>query len=137
VQRGYQAGLTAGLVAAIPSGLPSTLWALVTGRDPLEATAAAGSLLLPTERRRTRLAVAALPVHLSLSLGWAVVLAQVLPRGRETAVGAVAGLGIAALDLGVIGRWYPRVRALPLLPQLADHIAFGATVGYVLERRRR
>lgn len=95
-------------------------------------------MVLPSERRRAPLVAAALPVHLSLSLGWALVLARVLPRGRETAAaGAVAGLGIAALDLGLIGRWFPRIRALPLLPQVADHLAFGATVGYVLERRRR
>ena len=50
--------------------------------------------------------------------------------------GTLAALGIAALDLGV-GRRIPRVRALPLLPQIADHVAYGATVGYVLTRRRR
>ena len=135
--RGYEDGLTAGFVAAILSGLPSTFWSLAARRDPLEATIAAGSLLLPSERRRALLVAAAVPVHLSLSLGWALVLARVLPRGRETTAGAVAGLGIAALDLGVIGRRFPRIRALPLLPQVADHLAFGATVGYVLDRRRR
>jgi hypothetical protein len=136
VQRGYEDGLTAGLVGAILSGLPSTLWSLAARRDPLEATLAAGSILLPAERRRMPLVAAALPVHLSLSFAWALVLARLLPRGRETAAGAAAGLGIAALDLGLIGRRFPRIRALSLLPQVADHIAFGATVGYVLERRR-
>jgi hypothetical protein len=137
VQRGYEDGLTAGFVAAILSGLPSTFWSLAARRDPLEATLAAGSVLLTSERRRAPLVAAAVPVHLSLSLGWALLLARVLPRGRETAAGAVAGLGIAVLDLGVIGRRLPRIRALPLLPQVADHLAYGATVGYVLERRRR
>jgi hypothetical protein len=136
VQRGYEDGLTAGFVAAILSGLPSTLWSLATRRDPLEATLAAGSILLPDERSRVRLVAAAVPVHLSLSLAWALVLARLLPRGREAEAGAVAGICIAALDLGLIGRPLPRIRALPLLPQVADHIAFGATVGYVLERRR-
>jgi hypothetical protein len=137
VQRGYEDGLTAGFVAAILSGLPSTLWSLAARRDPLEATLAAGSILLPWERRRSRLVAAAVPVHVTLSLGWALVLARVLPRGRETAAGAVAGLGIAALDLGLIGRRSRRIRALPWLPQVADHLAFGAAVGYVLGRRRR
>jgi hypothetical protein len=50
--------------------------------------------------------------------------------------GALAGLGIAALDLGLIGRRFPRVRALPQLPQVADHVAYGATVGAVLALRR-
>jgi hypothetical protein len=136
VERGYEDALIAGSVAAVLSGLPSTLWSLLAGRDPFEATLAAGSILLPKERRRASLAAAAVPVHLAFSLGWALVLTRLLPRGREVQVGALAGLGIAALDLGVMGRRFPRIRALPLLPQLADHLAYGATVGYVLARRR-
>jgi hypothetical protein len=130
-------GLAAGAVAAVASGAPSTLWALAAGRDPLEATVAAGSLLLPGETRRGRLVPAAIPVHLTLSLSWAVLLALVLPPRRRVGAGAAAGLAIAALDLGVVGRRFPRVRALPTLPQLADHVAYGATVGAVLEQRRR
>ena len=117
------------------SGLPSTLHALATRADPFEATVAAGSLVLPEEDDHLRLTLAAVPVHLALSLGWAFVLSRALPRGGALR-GAVAGLAIAALDLGVIGRHYPRIRRLPLLPQLADHVAFGATVGAVLARRR-
>jgi hypothetical protein len=125
------------MAAAVSGGAPSTLWSLATGRDPLEATLAAGSVLLPHETRRARLVAAAVPVHLALSLGWAAALARVLPERREVVRGVLAGVAIAALDLGVLGRLFPRVRALPLLPQLADHIAYGATVGYVLGRRRR
>jgi len=123
-------------VAAIVSGLPSTVHALAAGRDPLEATLAAGSILLPNATRRLHLFLAAAPVHLSISLGWGLVLARVLPRRPSVASGAVAGLAIAALDLGVIGRRFPRIRALPLVPQLADHIVFGATVAAVLARRQ-
>jgi hypothetical protein len=126
----------AGFAAAVVGGTPSTLWALVAGDDPLEATLAAGSILLPQETRRRRLLAAAVPVHLALSLAWAAVLTRALPRGREVSAGAAAGLGIAALDLGVVGQRFPRLRALPLLPQLADHLAYGATVGLVLARRR-
>lgn len=129
--------LAAGAVAAVVSGAPSTLWALSTGGDPLAATLAAGSVLLPRETRRGRLAAAAVPLHLALSFGWAVVLERTLPRRHEVAAGAAAGVAIAALDLGVAGRLFPRIRALPLLPQLADHVAYGLTVGYVLARRRR
>ena len=128
--------LTAGLTAAVVSALPSTLSAIAAGTDPLEATLAAGSILLPGEARRHRLVAAAVPVHLTLSLGWASVLARALPRRRTTAFGALAGLAIAALDLGVAGRRFPRIQALPLLPQVADHVVFGATVGWVLARRR-
>ena len=122
----------AGAVAAVLSGAPSTLHAVATGRDPLEATLAAGSILLPGETRRAHLLAAAVPVHLALSLGWAVVLDR---AGVRTArAGAVAGLVIAALDLGVAARRFPRIQALPLLPQLADHAAFGAIAGRLLGR---
>jgi hypothetical protein len=119
------------------SGIPSTLWAFARGRDPLEATLAAGSVVLPRETRRRRLLAAAVPVHVALSLGWACVLARVLPRGGEPRAGVAAGLGIALLDLGLASRLFPRIAALPLPPQLADHLAYGASVGFVLERRRR
>jgi hypothetical protein len=47
------------------------------------------------------------------------------------------GLAIAALDLGLIARRFPRVRALPQGRQWADHVAFGLAVGAVLRARRR
>ena len=122
--------LRAAAAAAALSGTPSTAHALLTGRDPLEATLAAGTVLFRGETRRWRLVAAAVPVHLALSLGWTVVLDRAGVRGARA--GALAGLGIAALDLGVVGRRYPRVRALPLLPQLADHVAFGAIAGLLL-----
>lgn len=128
--------LAAGSVAAVASGAPSTAHALLTGRGPLEATLAAGTLVLPRERRTARLLVAAAPLHIALSLGWALVLAVTLPRRRTTELASLVGLGIAALDLGVIGRRFARIRALPQIPQVADHLAYGATVGAVLSIRR-
>src|SRR6266508_3732609 len=104
---------------------------------PLDAARAAGAVVLREEPQRPRLLGAAVPVHVTVSLWWALVLARILPRGREVALGALAGLGIAAFDLGVVGRRFPRFRALALVPQLADHALYGATVGYVLARRRR
>ena len=136
-RRELENALVAGLFAAAVSGAPSTLYSLAARRDPLEATVAAGSILLPRERRRWLLVVAAAPVHLAVSLWWALVLARVLPRRSRIAAGAAAGVAIAALDLCVIGRAFPRVRALPLLPQVADHVAYGAAVGYALDRRGR
>lgn len=124
--------LRAAAAGAVVSGIPSTAHALLTGRDPLEATLAAGSVLLPRETSRTRLVAAAVPLHLALSLGWTVVLDRAGVRGAPA--GAAAGLAVAALDLGVVGRRFPRIRALPLLPQLADHAAFGAVVGALLRR---
>jgi len=73
--------VTAGLVAAVVSGAPSTAHAFWTRRDPLEATLAAGSLLMPRSARRGALILAAVPVHLALSVGWAQVLARTLPHG--------------------------------------------------------
>lgn len=130
-------GLAAGAVAALLSGAPSTLHALATRTSPLEATLAAGTLLAPRSSRPALLLLAAVPVHLALSFGWALLLAAVLPRRRTIAWATVAGLGIAALDLGVVGRRFPRIRALALAPQVLDHVAYGATVGVVLSRRRR
>jgi hypothetical protein len=129
-------GLAAGLVAAVVGGLPSTLWAVAAGQDPLESTLAAGSILLPGEERRGRLLAAAVPVHLAVSVGWAFVLARVLPARRTVVAGALAGIGIAVVDLAIVGRRSTRIRRLPLAPQLADHVVYGATVGYVLARRR-
>jgi hypothetical protein len=124
-------------VAAAVSGIPSTALTALAGGDPLEAAAAAGSLLLPREEGRGRLLVAAVPVHLAFSLGWGVALALVLPRRHTMAWGALAGLGIAALDLGIGRRRFPRIRALSLLPQVADHVAFGMVVAAVIDRRGR
>ena len=127
--------IVAGAWAAGLSGAPSTLYAVVAGSDPLEATKAAGSILLPRERRTLPLVAAAVPVHVALSLGWAFVLERSSVRGPGR--GAVAGLVIAALDLRLVARRYPRLRDLPLGPQVADHVAYGVIVGVVLARRSR
>jgi hypothetical protein len=127
-------GVTAGAVGALLGGIPSTVHALATGRDPLEATYAAGTILLPREERHARLLMAAAVAHGGISLLWGVVLARTLPRRHPVLAGAAAGLAIAALDLGVVGRRVPRIHDLPLGPQVADHVAYGAAVGAVLAR---
>jgi hypothetical protein len=93
-------------------------------------------MLLPHELRRSVLVTAAIPVHITISLGWAVVLTALLPRRRTVLWGSVAGLAIAALDLGPLARPSPRIRALPLGPQIADHVAFGAIVGACIHNAR-
>ena len=125
--------LRAAAWAAALSGIPSTVHAIATGRDPLEAVYAAGTIMLPRETRPLPLLAAAVPVHLALTLGWTLVLDRTHIRGARR--GALAGLAIGALDLGVVARRYPRVRALPLVPQLADHAAFGAIAGRLLAPR--
>jgi hypothetical protein len=128
--------MEAGLVAAAVSGAPSTLIALARGDDVLDGARAAGTLLTPRARGTLPLLAAAVPVHLALSLGWALVLDRTLPRGREVGGGLVGGLAIAALDLGVIGRRLPAIRSLPQGRQWADHAAYGLAVGVTLARRR-
>ena len=128
--------LHAGLVAAAVSGAPSTAIALARGDDVLDGARAAGTLMLPRETRTLPLLAAAVPVHLALSLGWAVVLDRAVPRGREHLGGLLGGLAIAALDLGLIGRRLPRIRELPQPRQWADHAAYGLAVGAVLARLR-
>lgn len=127
--------MRATLFAAAVSAVPSTAHALATGRDPLEATKAAGAILVGENAPAAVRIVAAVPVHLALSLVWGRILERSLPRRRRALWGAAAGVAIAALDLGVAGRRLPAMRRLPLLPQLADHVLFGATVG-LLSRGR-
>lgn len=127
-----RAGLKAGAIAGALSGAPSTIHALVTGRSPLDAVRAAGTLPSPDDAPPRRLLVAGVAAHGALSLGWGLALAALLPRRRSVLWGAVAGLAIAGIDLGLVGGRWPRIRALPLGPQIADHVAYGALVGVVL-----
>ena len=92
--------------------------------------------MLRHEDRMAPLIAAAVPVHLALSLTWAAVIQRLVPPRAEPLYGAAAGLAIAALDLGVIGRRIPAIRALEQPPQWLDHLAFGLTVGLVLRARR-
>ena len=78
-----------------------------------------------------------MPVHLALALGWAAVLAPLLPRGAEAPAAVAGALAIAALDLRVIApRRFTSACALPQRRQWADHVAFGAAVGAALAWRR-
>ncbi|GLY38560.1 hypothetical protein Amsp01_045840 [Amycolatopsis sp. NBRC 101858] len=125
--------IRAGAIAAVVSGIPSTAHALHTGHDLLAATRAAGTLL-PGRRDRPGVA-AGLIAHAVVSAAWTGVLAATARRHRLGLLrGAAAGLAIAALDLGVAGRAYPAVRALPRAPQVLDHLVFGAVTGALLDR---
>ena len=128
-------GVRAGVVGGVVGGVPSTVWALVGRGDPLGAAVAAGRLLLPGERRRGVLLLAAVPVHFGISAAWGVVLARVLPGRGTVWWGVVAGLVIAAVDLRVPGRRAEAVRELPVLPQVVDHLVYGGVVGIYLRRR--
>ena len=124
------------LVAAAVSGLPSTAYNLAAGRDPLEATKAAGAMVVGDDAPALAQLAAAAPVHVAVSFFWASVLERALPERGRVAWGAFGGLAIAAFDLGVVGRRAPAIRRLPLVPQLADHALFGAIVGACHRRDR-
>ncbi|MGI9052699.1 MAG: hypothetical protein ACR2HQ_08640 [Ilumatobacteraceae bacterium] len=120
--------LPAALVAGVLSGAPSTLHAIVTGRTVLTTVRAAGELLgRPT-------IVRGIVAHGLLTVGWTCVLVTVLPGRNAVMWGAVAGGTIAALDLAIADRRFPAIAALPRLPQVADHLLFGALVGAVRYR---
>jgi uncharacterized protein YndB with AHSA1/START domain len=129
--RGVGAVVRAALVAGVLSGLPSTVHARWQGASVLAAARAAGAVVgrpgLP----------GGVVAHVVLSLGWSAVLAGALPRRRTAFWGAAAGLGIAAVDLGLVGRRLPAIRHLPLGAQVADHVAFGALVGMTLALEER
>ena len=130
--------LFAWLVATVFSGLPSTLHALATGADPLEATRAAGAMILPAAADTPTLAIAAAVVHASVSLFWGAVFGWLLPR-RRVALWAVAGsAAVALIDLRVIAPpLFPSIAALPFWPQFADHLMWGALLGGTLQARSR
>lgn len=121
----------AAVVAGTLSGLPSTVHSVATGRPVLGPTRAAGELLGRPGLARGVLA------HTTITLGWTNLLAVVLPRRHTAAWGAVSGLAIASLDLTIADRWFPTIAGLPRLPQVADHVVFGALVGAVVAQRRR
>jgi hypothetical protein len=138
------AGLAAGGVAGLLSGVPSTVHALLTGGDPLAAARAAGNLLLPADAGPRALLAAGGLAHVALSLGWGTVLAVAVRRTSLSPMtaGLAAGAAIAAVDLGLLahgpaGRRWPLIRALPVAPQVADHLAFGAIAGAFLGGSRR
>lgn len=123
-------GVVAGLVAGALAGLPSGLHAL-RHRYLLDLLRAPGALLAPRGGAALQLALT-VPVHATISAGWGLVLARWLPGRAEVTWGAMAGLGIAALDIVVIGGRIPAIRRLPVWPQVADHVAFGALAGAML-----
>jgi hypothetical protein len=135
-------GVRAGAVAGVLSGAPSTLHAVLTGRDPLAAARAAGNLLLPADASPGALLLAGGLAHTVLSLGWGTVVAVAVRRTSlpPLVAGLAVGAAVAAVDLGVLahgplGRRWPLIRDLPVGPQVADHLAFGAVAGVVLHCR--
>jgi hypothetical protein len=59
-------------------------------------------------------------LHVGISVLCGEGLARTLPESRSVIWGAAAGLAIGVINVGVIGRRFPTIAALPLVPQLAD-----------------
>jgi hypothetical protein len=127
------------MLAGTLSGLPSTTYNLLHRRPVLEAARAAGNVVLPAEAGTLPLLAAGAAAHAALSLGWSAVITGVARRSsRPVMAGAACGLAIAALDLGAVAHGVARrrmalIRDLPVLPQVADHVAFGLVVGFVAD----
>jgi hypothetical protein len=124
-------------VAAALSGAPSTLEAFRRQRDLRsaaaylwDATCAVGTLVPPGRPGFIRGAL----VHVGISVLCGEGLARTVPERRSVIWGAGAGLAIGAINIGVIGRRFPAIAALPLVPQLADNAAFGALFAFVVDR---
>jgi hypothetical protein len=95
-----------------------------------DATRAVGTLVPPGRPSFIRGAI----VHLGISVTFGEALARTLPQRRSVVWGAAAGLAIGVINVGVIGRRFPAISALPLIPQLADNAAFGALFAAVADR---
>ena len=129
--------LVAGGLAGLLGGIPSTVYLLLTGGDLLAAVNALAAMATANELPVLyRIAVAG-GVHFAVSFFWASVLVALLPRRAPILGALVASALIALLDLKLIApRFFPEAAALAFMPQLADHLAWGATIGAVLRVRR-
>jgi hypothetical protein len=132
--------MEATLMAATISGLPSTVYALIRQRSlrsaagyVYDATRAVGTLAPPGRPGFGR----GLVVHLAISMLCGEMLARTLPHDRPVEWGAAAGLVIGVVNVGVIGKSLPAIRALPVVPQLADNVMFGTVFAAALDRRDR
>jgi hypothetical protein len=125
------------VAAALLSGAPSALISYrrnhalrPVAEDLIAATRAAGTLLPPGTPGLVRGAAA----HAGVSVLCGELLARTLPRRRSAGFGAGAGLVIGVVNLVLIGRRFPAIRALPLAPQLADNVAFGLVFALIADR---
>jgi hypothetical protein len=130
--------LAAGWIATLVSGTPSTLYALLTGNDMTEATRAAGAMLVSASSSMPVLFLAAAVAHTSISFFWAAILVRILPRRHVVPWATAAAALIGVLDLRLIApAFFPEVANLDFAPQMADHLMWGASLGWVLARRGR
>ena len=128
-------GARAGLVAGAVTGLPSTIDAAVRG-GLFDLYRGPGALVAPGAPPAAQLALTP-AVHGAISAGWGGILGVLLPRRATVAWGAAAGLVVFTIDIMLVGRRVAVIRRLPLLPQVLDHVLFGAVTGALISRDRR
>ena len=123
--------------ATLLSAVPSTLTTVIRQRElrsaveyVRDATRAAGTLVPPGRPGFVRGTL----VHAGISALSGELLARTLPKRHAAVWGAAAGLTLGVVNVGLIGRRFPAIAALPLLPQLADHVAFGAVFASIVDR---
>jgi hypothetical protein len=127
--------MEATLLASTFSGVPSTVQVTIKRRSLRSAAAyvydttrAVGTLVPPGRPGFGRGVVA----HLAISMLCGETLARTLPPDRGAAWGAAAGLLIGVVNVGVVGRSFPAISGLPLMPQLADNVMFGTVFAVAL-----
>jgi hypothetical protein len=95
-----------------------------------DATGAVGTLVPPGRPGFIRGALA----HVGISVLCGEGLARALPQTRSAVWGAGAGFAIGLINVVIIGRRFPAIAQLPLVPQLADNVAFGMLFALVVDR---
>jgi hypothetical protein len=136
-RRDHRRILEGAAVASVLSGAPSLATVLAGGsvgsavEHAIGATRVIGTLA-PSGRPGL---VRGAAIHAVISVAAAELLGCALPRERSVAWGAVGGLLLGVVNLGVIApRFYPLIAELELAPQLADNIAFGVVFAAVADR---
>ena len=130
--------LVAGGLAGLVGAIPSTVYLLVTGGDVFASVNAIAAMVAANELPVLHRVAVAAAVHFALSFFWTSVLVALIPRRAPVFGAIVASAIITFFDLKVIApHYFAEVAALALVPQLADHLAWGATVGAVLHARQK
>jgi hypothetical protein len=101
-------------------------------QSALAATTAIGVLVPPGRPGLIR----GVGAHVVISAAMAELLLQTLPDRHRVGVGAALGLLMGTVNVAIIGRRIGAIRELPLGPQLADNVAFGAIVAALSGERR-
>ena len=123
-------------IAAFLSGIPSTALAYFTGKDMMEATRAAGAMLIAPDSSTSSLVLAATVVHGTLTFFWASILTLFVPREHAVSYSCIVMILVGIVNLCIIAPlFFPSVVALSFWPQMMDHAALGFCFGIVLRWR--